>query len=311
MKQNTLKKIDIKGQRVLILSDGKPGHFNQAIALARLLGCDYDVVKVGFRFRGAKALSYCLDRCGVYCSGLFHASPPPRHYAAVVSAGSATYYANRTLAKKLGCPAVAIMFPRGYRLSFDLIIAQHHDHPPQAENILTIPVNLSYSQPVGLVTPAPGQRYLGLIIGGDSAHGKLSAEGLKKQIDDILRLLPDHRVWLTTSRRTSAEVESMLEQYHFDYAVFYSKQQVNPIPDFLEYCDFVFITADSSSMISEAVANGQAAVEILPISGSFVPTGKFKALLAPLLADGCVHIFDGTIKANAQKKINLKAMISS
>ena len=306
MKPKAFKPQAFKDKRLLILSDGKPGHVNQAIAFAKLLGCGYDVVRVEFRFPGAKGLSYLLDRCRIYWKALFRICAVQQQYSAVISAGSNTYYANRTMAKHLQCQAIAAMFPRGYRLDFDLIIAQNHDHPPQDTNIVPLPVNLSVSEPVGIVTPHQGKQYLGLIIGGDSSHGKLSAERLKKQIDQILEQFPQYKLWLTTSRRTSTEVENMLSAYTFDFAVFYSQQQINPIPDFLEYCDLVFITADSSSMISEAVANGRASVEILPISDIFVPTGKFKDMLDPLIEGGYVHLFDGCAGKLSTQKIDLK-----
>lgn len=309
MKQKKFNLQQLKEQRLLILSDGKPGHVNQSIAFAKLLHCDYDVVDVRFRCPGGKAISYLLDRVGVYWRRIFRTDSFAGQYAAVVSAGSATYYANRTLAKRLQCSAVAIMFPRGYRLGFELIIAQQHDHPPQLDNVLCLPVNLSMTQPGGIVRPVKGKKYLGLVIGGDSHHGKLSVERLKQQIDTIIRLLPKHQVWLTTSRRTPHDVERMLAEYALDFSVFYSQQQINPIPDFLEHCDIVFITADSSSMISEAVSNGNAAVEILPITDCFAPAGKFKDMIDPLIVNEFVHIFDGSIAETGVKKIVLDELI--
>ncbi len=309
MKQKKFDLTSVSGQRLLILSDGKPGHVNQAIAFARILGCEYEVAPVSFNFSGAKALSYILDRCGICWRWLFNVRLTRKNYAAVVSAGSATYYANRTLARQLSCLSIAIMFPRGYRLGFDLIIAQQHDHPPKSEQILALPVNLSLSVPAGIIEPKAGERYLGLIVGGDSNHGVLSADRLKSQIDQILTQFPGYKVWLTTSRRTSSAVETMLATYDYDFSVFYSQQQINPIPDFLEHCEVVFITADSSSMISEAVSNGKASVEILPVSDSFSPTGKFKDMLDPLIDEGYVHLFDGFSSKKSVKKINLKEQL--
>ncbi len=311
MKQSTFDLHKLKGQRLLILSDGKPGHVNQSVALAKHLNCDYDVVIVRYNFPGAKGLSYGLDRMHLYCKALFQADYKNVPYAAVVSAGSTTYYANRTLAKRIGCSSIAVMFPRGYRLDFDLIIAQNHDHPPMRNNILKLPVNLSYSRPEGFVLPKAGDRYVSFIVGGDSPHGQLSPDRLKEQIDLILEQFPQHKMWLTTSRRTPPAVESMLLSYQYDYAVFYSREQINPIPDFLEHSDIVFITADSSSMISEALANGKAAVEVLPISDSFSPVGKFKDMLDPLIIEGYVHLFDGRVEKLSAKKINLKDYLLS
>lgn len=297
------------GKRFLILSDGKPGHLNQSIAFARHLNRDYDVCKVSFVCRAAKALSYVADRFGFYTSGLFKTDPVAGAYQAVVSAGSETYYANRSLAKRHNCSSVAIMLPKGYRYSFDLIVAQQHDQLPGRENILSLPVNLSYIEPQGLVSTEPGERYISLIIGGDSRAVRLDKDLLASQVEQILQLFPDHRVWMTTSRRTSPEVEDMLKKFNYERAVFYSQEPINPIPDFLAQSDYVFLTADSSSMVSEAVSFGTSCVEVLPLSEDAAEPGKFGRLLDALETAGCLHLFDGTC-GQRNRKISLSDILN-
>ena len=305
MKPNPTENKSLNDSRLLILSDGKPGHVNQSIAFARHLGCEYDLVPVTFKRRLYKGLSYLADMFGYYSTNLFNAERLSQRYAAVVSAGSETYYANRTLARQLGCKAIAIMLPQGYRLDFDLIVAQEHDHPPERDNILCLPVNLNYIEPQGLVTAQPGECYVALIVGGDSAHGKLDVSLLKHQVKKIFELFPEHRFWLTTSRRTPRSVEEMLRVFSFDYAVYYSEQPLNPIPDFLEHSEYVFITADSSSMISEAVSFGASCVEVLPLDSKMISKGKLGLLMNNLVKLGCLHLFDGGCE-----KRNLKVQFS-
>ena len=294
----------MKGKRLLILSDGKPGHVNQSIAFARYLGYEYDLCSVNFKYRGAKALSYLLDRLRLYSTSLFNAECFMSGYAAVVSAGSGTYYANRTLAKELACKSVAIMLPRGYRFDFDLIIAQQHDNPPTAANIIDVPINLTYVEPSGIVTPEVGKKYIALIIGGDSQHSKMDADQLRKQIVKISELFPEHKVWLTTSRRTPEAVEEMLREFSYERAVYYSQEPINPIPDYLQYSEYVFLTADSSSMISEAVSFGNSNVEVLPLADNLAENGKFYKLIRALSESNSLHLFDGQI-GHTSEKINL------
>jgi len=291
-------------RKLLILSDGKPGHVNQSIAFAKHLGLDFELCEVTFRHPFFKALSYLLDRCHLKAFWLFEQEPFLSPFRAVVSAGSNTYYANRVLAKKLGIPSVAIMLPRGYCLDFDLIVAQNHDKPPQRSNIIQVPINLSWLEPQGLVKPEDDKRYISLVVGGDGTQGKLDAVLLQRQVNNIFSLFPDHGIWLTTSRRTSAGIEAMLRKYSFDRAFFYSDEPINPIPDFLKHSEYVFITADSSSMISEAVSFGHSCVEILLLSDNKRVIGKFGFLLCELENLGCLHLFDGEI-GKAQKKIDL------
>ena len=285
-----------QSDRMLILSDGKPGHRNQSTAFARHLGYTFDLCRVRYRSRPAKALSYLLDWIGVYWTKLFLTDRVAGQYSAVVSAGSETYYANKALARHLKVRSVAIMLPKSYRLNFDLVIAQQHDNPPSRDNIVQLPINLTYVEPQGLVTPEPGRQYVSLIIGGDSVHGQMDCRLLMKQLKALRHLFPDHGFWVTTSRRTPVDVEKMLGGFHFDRAFFFSHEPVNPIADFLLHSDYVFITADSSSMISEAVSYGRASVEVLPFSNDVSGPNKFTRFLSLLTAEGCLHIFDGTVR---------------
>ena len=301
MKQSSFNLAELTGRRVLILSDQKPGHLNQSIAFARYLQCQYDIVQVSFRNRLIKGLSYLFDYIGLYCSFLYTCNPLLEEYGAIVSAGSSTYYANKVTARSYGCPAIAIMMPKGYRLDFDLVVAQEHDNPPEKRNILSVPVNLSYSDPRELVSPELGSRYVSLIIGGDSDHFQLDTEFLKKQVATIFHHFPKHKLWLTTSRRTSTEVEDMLAGFAFDYAVFYSREPANPIPDFLQHSEYVFLTADSSSMISEAVSSGRSCIEILLPQRDFHFQGKIGRFLKKLAKSGYLHIFDGSCGTSNRK----------
>ena len=294
----------VTAKRLLILSDGKPGHLNQSIAFARHLGYEYDLSLVSFNNRLGKACSYFLDRMGIYSAGLFHAKIETGEYTAVVSAGSGTYYACRTLARRLRCKSVAIMLPRGYRLDFDLIISQQHDNPPELDNIVSVPINLTYVEPQGIVKPQAGQKYIALIIGGDSQHSRMDSSMLREQLNEIFALFPNHKVWMTTSRRTPKAVDEMLREFSYDRAVYYSQDQINPISDYLKYSEYVFLTADSSSMISEAVSFGTSCVEVLPLSGDLSVKSKFNRLIKLLSERNCLHLFDGRV-GHTFKKIDL------
>jgi mitochondrial fission protein ELM1 len=294
----------VKARRLLILSDGKPGHVNQSIAFARYLGWQYDLYRVTYKFFGGKALSYLLDRLGIYSEKLFSTDFHSGDYSAVVSTGSGTYYANRTLARRLGCRSVAVMLPRGYRFSFDLIVAQQHDNPPALANIVTIPINLSYIEPQRLVKPQLGERYIALIIGGDSRHQKMDVTLLQEQVTQIFKLFPEHKVWMTTSPRTPKGVAEMLRQFSFSRAVYYSVEPINPIPDYLQHSEYLFLTADSSSMVSEAVSFGQGCVEVLPPPSDLPKQSKINKLITLLVEQKYLHLFDGSI-GECRKKISL------
>jgi len=88
--------------RALVISDGRPGHFNQSIALCRLLGVAFVVVEVSFGSSFARAVSHVFDFFGLRYRSLFRVGDFDGDFQLVVSAGSRTYYANKVLAAKLG-----------------------------------------------------------------------------------------------------------------------------------------------------------------------------------------------------------------
>ena len=101
-------------KRVLILTDGKAGHENQSKAFVRGLGCEAVLCPVRFKSRFHKAMSYIFDFFGVLSSSLFETDASASHgdYAAVVGAGSGTFYAVKVISRRKGCPSAAILYPR-------------------------------------------------------------------------------------------------------------------------------------------------------------------------------------------------------
>ncbi|MEZ7935155.1 MAG: ELM1/GtrOC1 family putative glycosyltransferase [Sulfurospirillum sp.] len=289
--------------KILILSDGRMGHLNQSIAFAKHLDAEYEIVPVHFRYKACKLLSYVLDKCKIYTSKLFTLSTTiqSKHFDLIVCAGSRTYYAAKTLSKRLKLQSVTMMLPQSYRYDFDVIFAQSHDHPPMQTNIITLPANFSYVEPKGLFTPK--NKSIGVIIGGNNAHFTMDKERIKHQLDSVFETYKGYEIAITTSPRTPKEIEELIESYPFAYSVIFSKNKINPIADFLHHCEVVFITIDSTSMISEAISYGSSCIEILPLSEN--KNNKFFTLAQNLENEGYVHLFDGSL-GHKNKKIDFK-----
>jgi len=289
--------------RVLILSDDRMGHLNQSLAFVKYLDLSYDIVSVKFKCRWYKSLSYILDRIGITTEKLFDIQID-KAYDMVVGTGSTTSYATKVLAKKMHAKSVVMMLPRGYRYDFDVIFAQSHDNPPKQENIIEIPANFSYVEPKGLYQAK--KKSIGIVIGGDNKVFTLSKEKLKTQLDTIVKKYSDYEIAITTSPRTTEEIGLLVASYGFDYEVLFSKNPINPIPDFLEQCETVFITGDSTSMISEAVSYGKCNVIVLILESK--EENKFTRFIDTLEKEGYLHVFNGDIK-NKNKKIDFKTYL--
>jgi mitochondrial fission protein ELM1 len=256
-------------KRILIISDGKPGHLNQSIAFCKIKNISYDILDVKFKSKFHKILSYIFDRFDYFTEALFakHKNYYPEFYDAVVSTGSETYYFNKLIGQKYNKKSIVLMLPKSYKYSnFYFIVAQEHDHPLLLDNLLAIPLNISYSCPKGYIEKVNNKKSLAIIIGGDNNIFSMSYETIKEKLDEIFCKYPDYLKYITTSRRTSSKIEALIDTYTFDYKLIYSREpSVNPIGDFIAICDEFFITIDSTSMLSEVRANSDAKINILEL----------------------------------------------
>ena len=267
--------------KALILTDGKAGHENQSKAFARALGCEFDLMPIAFKSKVAKALSYLLDNLGIHTPRLFTYPLPTTNYHLLIGTGSGTFYAAKTLAQRLGIPCGVVLYPRGYRIStFDCILAPAFDSPKPAPNVIPIPVNLVaadadfYAAGVKAFRerhPDTGRPAVAVIVGGPNKCYTMTPVWMRKQLESIFT---DHRTehanstalpefWVTTSRRTPPEVEAVVDSFPFDYKLLYSKDHFNPIPAFVSLASHLYVTAESTGMLSEACSFGTAEVHVM------------------------------------------------
>ena len=284
--------------KVLILTDGKAGHENQSRAFARALGCEPELLPIQFRSPIAKALSYLLDLFGILTLRLFKPFSQSQNqvisqsqgFRAVLGTGSGTFYAAKAIAHRLGVPCGVVLYPRGYRLAgFDCILAPSFDRPDNVPNVISIPANLVASDAAFYEAGvkafrerhAPSDRpAVAVIVGGPNKCSTMSADWMRAQLESIFAkynpnrpvtapphhrttALPHYELWVTTSRRTPPEVEAVVDSFPFDYKLLYSRDHFNPIPAFVSLASVIFVTAESTGMISEVCTFGTAEVEVL------------------------------------------------
>ena len=306
--------------KALILTDGKPGHENQSVALCRHLGLDSETATVSYHWKPAKVFSYLLDHLNIYTDAIFKISGfkfQVSGFDLIISAGSTTFYPNKVMARKLRIPNIAILNPKGYRPDFTRILCPAYDHPPKRANIIELPLKLCAADKSFFVEKADQFKKIcnpakpaavGFIIGGPNAISIIDATALKKQLEQAFALTEGCERWVTTSRRTPANVEAVIESLPFDYKLINSRDPYNPVPAFIKLCDRLFVTSDSASMVSECASFGSAAVEIL-MNRQIKTPNKFQELIQGLEKLNAVHVFDGTLGA-ANRKIDLSALLN-
>ena len=300
-------------QKAIILTDGKAGHENQSKAFARALGLDFELVPVKFKSPLHKALSYLLDRLGVRTVGLLQgldglSTQPPNH-PTVIGTGSGTFYAAKALARRIGAKCGVVLYPRGYALSsFDCILAPSFDNPAERPNVVEIPANLVandaefYEKGVASFAArhaGPTHSLVGVIVGGPNKCSSMSADWMKARLDEIFAANRGAQMCVTTSRRTPADVEAVVDSYPWDYKLIYSKDHFNPIPAFVKLAKRLYVTAESTGMLSEACTFGSA--EVVALDNLNPGPHKFRRFVENLRAGGYV---DGC------RKIDLSAQFA-
>ena len=299
--------------KAIVLTDGKAGHENQSKAFARALGLDFQLVPVKFKSPFHKMLSYLFDGMGIRTVGLlqglevFNAETQRRREkgaressqpgTVVIGTGSGTFYAAKALAREIpGAKCGVVLYPRGYRLStFDCILAPTFDNPAKLPNVVEIPANLVandadfYEKGVA----AFKERYqgetdnlVGVIVGGPNKCSSMTVEWMKSRLDEIFAANKGAQLCVTTSRRTPADVEALVDSYPWSYKLIYSKDHFNPIPAFVQLAKRLYVTAESTGMLSEACTFGNA--EVVALDNLKPGPHKFRRFVENLRAAGYV-----------------------
>jgi len=296
--------MDKTGGMVLILTDGKAGHENQSKAFARALGCDFDLVEVHFKSRFHKALSYLFDRIGLRTLSLLNSGNQTikrsvNSYSAVLGTGSGTFYAAKATARKLGVKCGVVLYPRGYDIaSFDCVLAPAFDRPQKASHVIEIPANLVAADAAFYEKGVSAYRErttvepeVAVIVGGPNKCSTMTADWMKARLDEIFKL-PGKKA-VTTSRRTPASVEALVDSYAWDYKLIYSRDHFNPIPAFVKLAKKLYVTAESTGMLSEACTFGTA--EVIALDNLNPGPHKFRRFVEDLRKAGYV---DGNRKVD-------------
>jgi KDO2-lipid IV(A) lauroyltransferase len=286
-------------KNILILSDAKVGHLRQAESLARLTsallkekGITANIVQleVKFKYRLAK-FGFILSSifCGKYacqgCLACLKKFLDKTTYEKlvgiaadiVISCGSSLAPVNFIISRQNLAKSCVIMRP-GFlgTQRFDLVVMSRHDHPPRAKNVVVTEgalnlIDAEYLQNckaqiinnVARYAPSDKEPYIGLLIGGDSKNFRLAPELLNevaKQIK-LFAEISGAKILVTTSRRTSREVEIMVK-HEFKYfspcqllIIANEKNISQAVGGILALSSMVITSAESISMISEAVSS--------------------------------------------------------
>ncbi|MBF0254557.1 MAG: mitochondrial fission ELM1 family protein, partial [Candidatus Omnitrophica bacterium] len=192
----------------------------------------------------------------------------------VISCGASTEASNIILSGENSARSAFIQKPQCGTGCFTVVLAPGHDRLSHRGNALRISGALSGSLTGNAAVPARDLKLsrMGLLIGGSSRHSQWGAQDLKAVLEGVkgLSQAREMEVFLTTSRRTDPGCEKTLEDAlgawpQCSRRLIVSRENPPGAYDgILSDADFLVVTADSISMISEAVSTGKPVVVVWP-----------------------------------------------
>ena len=283
--------------RLLILSDGKPGHLNQSIGIAERLAemveverlivevrhkskLRDDLLRVAMRLLGWAPLPGKLVRFTLSWSltdESFGSLPLEGRFDLILSTGSSVAPVNLLLGKLLKAPSAVSLRPSPTGIAwFDLVILPKHLWPriPRGNvfKAIGVPNRITPQRLDALRERLAGEmallprRRVGVLLGGEDRYNTISPRTAERLISELKALLEeiDGELTLTTSRRTPPEVEGMVEEaFEGDprckVLALVGRGRVieEAVLKILAISDLVIVTEDSMSMVSEAASSGR------------------------------------------------------
>ena len=282
--------------RAILLSDGKPGHYNQSLGvIERLSECEYHWIDVRFRSKQRDNLLRVLMR-------LFGGFGLPRwlikaclHMALqrdtlteiyalgadfILSTGSSVAAPNLLIGQLLDAKTVTCRRPSPVGVHhFDLAILPQMYWPRRNRtNIcktLGVPNRVRpeklemQRQELQTDLDLSDQRRVGVLIGGEDRYDTITETTTARLIEVLHQFATrrDMQLLMTTSRRTPLSVENLIskrfsntEQCPVLVLAHGEDSIADPVGTIFALSDVIVVTEDSFSMVCEAASSGKRVV---------------------------------------------------
>ena len=234
---------------ILVLSDGKAGHINQSLAIARQMqkvrttqgysmeDTRIEVVEVKYKNKFSRAmLGFCAAFSSWRCHGCMRCMRAclkessyktlMRTYSDfVISCGSSLAGVNVFMSIENNARNIVAMKPDALLglKKFDLAVIPKHDNVPDAKNVVKtlMAPNLidedklkSDGEKLRKRIGALKDETIGLFIGGDNPEFSMTKETVGLVVDNLTAFCAGHNadLLITTSRRTPRSIENILKE---------------------------------------------------------------------------------------------------
>ncbi len=295
-----------------IVTEGMAGTENQCLGVAESLGLNATIRRISLR-QPWKILSPYL---GLEFGATFMPRLTPPWPDILIASGRKSIAASRYIkrASKGKTFTVQIQDPRIDPKHFDLVAVPEHD-PTRGENVIVTkaaPNRITSGlltkarndfAPLFAMMPSP---HIAVLLGGNSKAHRMSTIGMKR-LGAQLSTLKGSLI-ITASRRTTEEQKNAFlagldgrEHWHWDGT------GENPYMGMLAWADYILVTADSVSMLSDAATTGKP-VYMIPMDGG---STRFDRFHQNLLNHGIIRTFEGALDHWSYEPLNDSARIAA
>jgi lauroyl/myristoyl acyltransferase/mitochondrial fission protein ELM1 len=278
---------------ILVLSDGKPGHYNQSFGIMdRLNDINMKLLEVRFKKKWRdnllrvstcmlwriylpdkliKAmLSWAMEKAS------FENLMKVGHFDAVLSTGSSVAAPNVLLGKLTGAKTIVCTRPSPVGIKpFDLVILPEHSRPGHIPGNVTMTLGVpnritpEYVRTAGIKLAQDlnldKKQVIGLLLGGDDPYYSIPPDMASMLCDILTDMCREAHIQiaLTTSRRTNPDSEIVIKSKMSGnpscclLVLASEPQKENPVPGILGISDVTIVTEDSFSMVCETASSGR------------------------------------------------------
>ncbi len=327
---------------ILVLNDGRAGHFKQSRALAGAIrkaraerGFSQEdtvigTVDVKFKNGFARAVFDIGSFLGFGIHSLSCCFPKEVYdnlraaYADyVISCGASLAGVNLAFKRELGARSVVIMKPNIFNIKdFDLAVIPVHDKVGASGNVVFTKGTVTgldedslreYGEKLKKRVAVDKGKVLGVLLGGDSKSYTFEKELAIEVVDRVMAAAADigADVLITTSRRTSHAVEFALKERYGKservklLLVANENNFEGAVEGILALSDMIVVSGESVAMVTEAVSSGKPVSVFMPQKTNKFSGTKQEESVRNLEKEGLL-VVNADIAADIRQRINHK-----
>jgi len=280
-----------------IITEGIAGTENQCTGIAEALGVEPEIKRIHLTWPWNLLSPYL----GFEKPGTFLPALEPPWPDLLIASGRKSIAAARYIKRKSGgiTFTVQVQNPRVNPAEFDLVVIPAHDRL-EGDNVITT-IATPNRITAGKLAKAKSdfthlsrirEPRIAVLLGGNSKNYMITRSIIEQLAVQLAKL--DAGLMITASRRTGEDnINVLREALKGTDAFIWDGSGDNPYFGFLAWANYILVTADSASMLSEAASTGKP-VYLIPLEGG---SPKFDRLHNKLIEHGSVRPFEGRLES--------------